>query len=211
MAALTDDSEIRYHVHPRYVWLLMVRPVLALLILLFVLDFAYIYLDGQKAMPRLFTFDILLLDVLIAILVLVPSCIWFWLGYMNFYYMVRKDELIVCKGIIQKRHNSIPYNKIRNVQRLQSPLERIFGLCTISIETAEVSLEFPDTSIPGMRNSRELPDIILNKTHAKQDEGKDLGDTMREILLQLKELNKRGQDHDDRELEHSGQRHPKPR
>lgn len=191
------DGEIQCHVHPRYIWLLMVGPVLVLLLILLVLNFAYG--DVQRIISWSFTSDTLLLSILSAIIILVPSYIWFWLGYMNFIYVIKKDELAIRKGIIRKRHNSIPYNKIRNVQRLQSFLERLFGLCTISIETADISLEFPDSSIPGMVNARELPEIILKKMHANRDADRDLGDTMRQILSQLKDLNKRDQRQEDRE------------
>lgn len=177
----------------------MVQPVLALLLILFVLNVAYLYPDMQKVMPWLFAFDILPLNILLAIIILVPSYIWILLEYRDFVYIIKKEELVIRKGVILKRHNSIPYNKIRNVQRLQSILERLFGLCTISIESADISLDFPDSVIPGMLNSKELPEIILRKTHADQDAETDLGDTMRKILSQLKDLNKRGQDKEDRE------------
>lgn len=171
--------------------LLMVGPVLVLLLILLVLNFTQVYQDVQKISPWPLAFEIMLLNVAFTVIILVPSYIWFWLGYMNFIYIIKKDELVIRKGILRRRNNSIPYNKIRNVQRLQSILERLFGLCTISIETAGISLEFPDSSIPGMVNSRDLPDIILRKTHATQDAESDLGDTMRQILLQLKDLNRR--------------------
>lgn len=187
------DGETRCHVHPRYIWLLMVGPVLAVLFLLLVLNIVYIFPDVQKITPWPSISTVLLLNLLIPVVILVPSYIWIWLGHETFIYVIKKDELVIRKGIIRKRHNSIPYNKIRNVQRLQSLLERLFGLCTISIETAGISLEFPDSSIPGMLNSRELPEIILKKTHVDHEAETNLGETMRQILSQLKDLNTRGQ------------------
>jgi len=193
-----ENNEIMYHVHPRHIWLKMVQPVLVLLLILFVLNIAFIYFDVQQMMSWPFAFAILLLNILATIIILVPSYIWIWLGHQNFVYIIGKDELVIRKGIILKRHNAIPYNKIRNVQRLQNILERMFGLCTISIETADISLEFPDSVIPGMLNSKELPEKILKKMHSNQDADTDLGNTMRQILSQLKELNERDQRKEDR-------------
>ncbi len=201
MASLCEekDGETQCHVHPRYIWLLMMGPVLVLLLILLVVNFAYAYPDAQRIIPWPFAFDIMLLDIILVIIILGSSYIWICLSYRNFVYIIKKDELAIRKGIILKRNNSIPYDKIRNVQRLQSLLERIFGLCTISIETSSTSLEFPDSVIPGIRNSRELPEIILKKMHATQDEEMDLGTTMRQILSQLKDLNKRDQRQEDRQ------------
>ena len=193
------DGEIQCHVHPTYIWLMMVQPVLILCAILLVLDVAYfIFADAQKVLPWQFPFGIVLSDMLIAIAIMVPSYIWIWLDYMNFVYIIRKDELVIRKGIIQKRHNSIPYNKIRNVQRLQSVIERLFNLCTISIETAGISTEFPDSSISGIRNSKELPEIILKKMHVDHEAETSLAETMRQILAQLKDLNRRDQREEDR-------------
>ena len=171
---------------------------MVLLLALFVLNFAYANQDVQRIMPGPFGLGMLLLDMLLAIVILVPSYAWFWLEHRNFVYIIKKDELVIRKGILRRRNNAIPYNKIRNVQRLQSILERLFGLCTISIETSEISQDFPDLVIPGMLNCRELPEIILNKMHTNQDVDTSLGDTMRQILSQLKDLNKRDQREEDR-------------
>ena len=192
------DGELQCHVHPRHIWLLMMGPVMALLFILFVLNFVYVYMGAQVLIPWPFGFDILLLDMLLPVIILVPSYAWIWLWHRNFVYIIKKDELVIRKGILLRRNNAIPYNKIRNVQRLQGILERLFGLCTISIETVGIPLEFPDSSIPGMLNCRELPEAILNKMHANQEADTSLGDTMRQILSQLKDLNKLGQRREDR-------------
>ena len=65
-----------------------------------------------------FAIDLLLFEVLLSILILVPSFLWIWLGYMNFVYTIKAEELVIRKGILRRRNNSIPYDKIRNVQRL---------------------------------------------------------------------------------------------
>ena len=192
------DGEIQCHVHPRYIWLLMTGPVLALLFILLVVNFIYTSPDMQRIIAWPFAFGMLLADILLPIIILVPTYLWFWLDHRNFVYIIKKDELVIRKGIIRKRNNAIPYNKIRNVQRLQSFLERLFGLCTISIETASISQDFPDSVIPGMLNTRDLPEAILRKMHANQDADTNLGDTMRQILSQLKDLNKRDQREEDR-------------
>jgi len=177
---------------------MMVRPVLILVLALLVLNVAYVFPEVRGIMPLPYTVDLFLLNILLTVVILLPSYIWAWLEYKNFVYIIKYEELVIRSGIFRKRHNSIPYNKIRNVQRLQNILERIFGLCTISVETAEISFSFPNSKIPGMLNSKELPDLILKKTHADQDADTNLGETMRQVLSQLKDLNRRDQREEDR-------------
>lgn len=178
------------HVHPRYIWMLMFKPILVLLLILIIINFVYTYTNAQNIITIPFVFNQWFITPLIIILILIPFYIWAWLKYITFIYIIKKDELTIRRGVIIKRHNSIPYDKIRNVQRIQSLLERIFGLCTISIETSLVTLEFPHVKIPGMLNSKELPELILKKTHVDQEAEVTLANTMREILSQLKKLNK---------------------
>ena len=166
---------------------------MVLLLVLFVLNFAYAYSGVQVIMPWPFGLDMLLLDMLLAIVILVPSYAWFWLEHRNFVYIIKKDELVIRKGILRRRNNAIPYNKIRNVQRLQSILDRAFGLCTVRIETAGTHTEFLDSTIPGMLNSKEFPELILKRMHVNQESETDISETMRQILAQLKELNERSQ------------------
>lgn len=182
------------HVHPRYIRQLMAGPAALLLLILFVLNFTQIYQNAQSILPWLFSFEILLLDVLFTIAILVPSYAWIWLKYRNFVYILKKNELVIRKGIIRRRNNAVPYDKIRNVQRTQSILERVFGLCTVSIETSNISLDFPDTAIHGVLNSRELPELILGKMHASQNVETDRGNTAHNVLSQPEDLNKREED-----------------
>ena len=202
---IEKDGEIQCHVHPRHVWQLMVGPALLLLLILFVMNFTQIYQDTQRVSAWQFNIGVLFLDVLFSVAILVPSYLWIWLDHRSFVYIIRKDELVIRKGIIRKRNSIISYDKIRNVQRRQSLLERIFGLCTISIETASISPEFPDAMIPGMLNTRELTEIILGKMHANEKAEANIGDTMRQILSQLKDLNRRDQRAEDSKLGNAGE------
>lgn len=199
MAPLCEekDGEIQCHVSPRYIWLMMVRPVVVLLLLLLAINYVYGYPDVQQSLPWPFNTGALVSSILIAAIILVPSFVWIWLMHKNFIYIIKTDELVIRKGVLRKRHSAIPYNKIRNVQRMQSVLEMLFGLCTIRIETSGISLAFPDSIIPGMLNAKELPEMILKKTHANQQADTDLHDTMRQILTQLKDLNERSQRQED--------------
>ena len=195
MATLCEvkDDETQCHVNPRYIWQQMVGPVLVFLLIAFALNYAYSQPDTSRLLPWPFTSNILTFTLVLAIIILVPSFAWIWLRYHSFVYILKKDELVIRKGVIRKRSNAIPYDKIRNVQRLQSILDRAFGLCTVRIETAGTHTEFLDSTIPGMLNSKEFPELILKRMHVNQESETDISETMRQILAQLKELNERSQ------------------
>ena len=176
----------------------MVGPVLVFLLLAFALNYLYAQPDTPRMLPWPFASNILTLTIALAIIILIPSIIWIWLRHQSFVYILKKDELVIRKGVIRKRSNAIPYDKIRNVQRLQSILDRAFGLCTVRIETAGTHTEFLDSTIPGMLNSKEFPELILKRMHVNAESETDIGETMRQILGQLKELNERSQREENR-------------
>jgi len=69
----------------------------------------------------------------IAILVLsVGGTILYW---MRFQYRVGADEIRIDSGVISRRHRSIPFDRIQDVDITQGPLARLFGLAEVKFET----------------------------------------------------------------------------
>lgn len=56
--------------------------------------------------------------------------------YLTLRYELRRDELIVDQGIVFKRHRTIPVQRIQNIDLIQNPLHRIFGVAEVRIESA---------------------------------------------------------------------------
>lgn len=58
------------------------------------------------------------------------------LAYKNLYYELAPTELGVYSGIISKKRTHVPYQKIQSVDLKATLIQRIFGLCTVVIDTA---------------------------------------------------------------------------
>ena len=65
-------------------------------------------------------------------------CVWMWIGpyYRSFAYRIDNDAVRMKYGVFWKQDTTVPYNKITNVDVTQGPLQRVYGLGTIHVQTA---------------------------------------------------------------------------
>ena len=114
-----------------------------------------------------------------------PVNTWFWIAniawlipalilipiYINsFEYSVRAEsgeasaEVYVKKGIITKTEKHVPFRTITNITSKTGPLDRLFGIGNVEIETAGfsgIAQEGPEEKIQGITFFEELRDFIL--------------------------------------------------
>ena len=68
-----------------------------------------------------------------AILLLgVGGTIFYW---ARFRYRVGEDEIRIDSGVLSRRHRSIPFDRIQDVDIVQGPLERLLGLAEVKFDT----------------------------------------------------------------------------
>jgi putative membrane protein len=58
------------------------------------------------------------------------------LAYKNLYYALGPEEFNLYSGILTKRRVHIPYQRIQSVNQRMTLLQRVFGVCTLHIDTA---------------------------------------------------------------------------
>ena len=69
----------------------------------------------------------------IAILAIgVVGTIFYW---TRFQFRVGQDEIRIDSGVISRRHRSIPFDRIQDVDIVQGPLARVLGLAEVKFET----------------------------------------------------------------------------
>jgi putative membrane protein len=69
----------------------------------------------------------------IAILVLgIGGTILYW---SRFQFRVGQDEIRIDSGVLSRRHRSIPFDRIQDVDIIQGPLARLLGLAEVKFET----------------------------------------------------------------------------
>lgn len=61
------------------------------------------------------------------------------LSYQNYRYQLQDDQIVIERGIIWKRHVSIPYSRVQNLDIIRGPIARWLGLADIQIQTAGIS------------------------------------------------------------------------
>lgn len=116
-----------------------------------------------------FNYALILTASLFTPLFLTVSYVAFWTPkyYSSVKYTLTEDEIIVERGVYWKTKSFVPYNRITNVEIVQGPLSRHFGLGTIKIQTAGFSAGSSGTKtaeavIQNIKNFEELKDKIMN-------------------------------------------------
>jgi membrane protein YdbS with pleckstrin-like domain len=76
---------------------------------------------------------------LINLIWLIPSLAIIPSYYRSLRYEIRRDEVIVKAGVITKSVKHVPFRTVTNLKTKQDPLDRLFGLGTLNIQTAGMS------------------------------------------------------------------------
>ena len=126
---------------------------------------------------------------------LVVGFVAFWIRryYSSISYLFTEDEIIAERGVWWKRKSVVPYNRITNIDVIQGPLSRRFGLGTVRVQTAGYSGtggagRVAELSILGVKNFEEVRDFITSlvkgiKPVAVEAEVKPI--TLRDLILQI--------------------------
>ena len=89
------------------------------------------------------------------------------LGYDEVYYKLGrytlgKDELIVESGVFIRRRARIPFSRIQDVTRTQGPIERMYGVSTLLVQTAGFSGQMgPEGKLRGITDPDAMAETIM--------------------------------------------------
>lgn len=131
-------AELTYHVHNSYIWLESIRLAVILLFVLIVSSIGSVIsfvADGE--VDGVFAGGLMFLGLGFFFLVVIGICFLSqWLSYKHLYYSLGPDEFSLYKGIFNKQRIHVPYARIQSVDKRAQLLQRIFGVCSINIDTA---------------------------------------------------------------------------
>lgn len=127
----------RHRVHHSYIWLGSLRTagVIAAALIVSVLSSMLEDLFGDGERPGLFLVGI----IIVAIVVIVSGALAFlyqWWSYRHLWYEISDEEFSLYSGIFNKKRVHVPYQRVQSVDQHASLLQRVFGVCTMSIDTA---------------------------------------------------------------------------
>ena len=136
---VTFETGRHYQVHKSYVYVAPLVAVVAAIFLTLVngargwIDLAMAVRNGDINMSPLLIlgFAVLGVVVLVGIFVLL-----YWLAWRNMSYVFDEREFSFYSGIITKRRVHVPYARVQSVNHRASIIQRIFGVCTVVIDSA---------------------------------------------------------------------------
>jgi len=123
---------------------------------------AFLFLPSNRA---LVITAVLLSPVLVFVLF---TAFWISKYYSSIRYAFANNEVVIERGVYWKRKSFVPYNRITNIDIVQGPLARHFGLGTVRVQTAGYSAGGGGTThvaeavILNVKNFEEIKDTIMN-------------------------------------------------
>lgn len=71
----------------------------------------------------------------VAALVAVVVFLLIWLAWWRFRYGIGARDLVIEQGLLHRTRRSIPFDRIQDIDIERGPLQRLFGLATVRVET----------------------------------------------------------------------------
>ncbi|MCK4404280.1 MAG: PH domain-containing protein [candidate division Zixibacteria bacterium] len=150
-----------------------------------------IILQIVKQHPR-HLYDIWSLVIAILGLVLVILIQLYLLAYIKtLRYELSSDDLRLESGVFWKRKKVIPFHKITNLNTLQGPFERRFGLGHLNIQTAGHGANTsPEGKLVGLENFDTIKEEVMQKLRLVKSEATTTEDrpterTQQELLKEM--------------------------
>ena len=163
--------------HPKAVWMFYVLPFLATLLILVLIDLVALLCvavvsSSSEALSvagiylSLFTFP-------------AAALIAYWcakLEHRNFQFAVTDTHVRIEQGVIWKRHEVIPYDRIQHVDVRRGALARLIGLSEVFIQTAGATHHLgraTEGELPGVEKAtaEKLRDRIMENCRGHRGQG----------------------------------------
>lgn len=157
---IDDDGELT-RLHPNYTHALRVQTVLtAIPFLIGSLVAEAAIRDAALLPPGMISGPVLLIAVLLVIRV--PSR-----RYQARGYQISTDRLRVVRGLLFHSDTMVPFGRVQHIDVNQGPLERFFGLATLTVHTA--GNHNASVTLPGLGEdlAREMREAI--RAHIRRE------------------------------------------
>lgn len=130
----------RHHVHHSYIWLGSIQAGAAMFFVVLVSGFSGFVgalADGETIGDDLPLLMLVIGAIVLGLVLIIGLVALFqWLSYKHLYYIIGPEEFNLYSGIFNKKRVHVPYQRIQSAACSASLLQRVFGVCTVSIDTA---------------------------------------------------------------------------
>ena len=136
------DNTAHHRVHHSYIWLGGIRAVPIMLIAFIFGTFPLLYEEEiYEVIPPFLAsalgIGLVIILAFIATMIIYALIVLFnAIGYQFLWYEVGAEEFTLCSGVISKRRVHVPYQRIQSIDQSANLVQRIFGICDLSIDTA---------------------------------------------------------------------------
>lgn len=129
------------HVHHSYIWLGSLRAIGTLVVMSAVASLGAIVEvlagaasgdAGASASALVGTLSVAGIFLTIAVCVVVYQIV----SYRHIYYSLGAEDFNFYQGVLNKKRVHIPYQRVQSVDERATFVQRVFGICTVSIDTA---------------------------------------------------------------------------
>ena len=69
------------------------------------------------------------------------------LNYYQFTIIQENDQIVLTRGLLEKKKVTIPLGRVQGVRIVENPLRQLFGYCTVIVESAGGSIDDQDKKI----------------------------------------------------------------
>jgi membrane protein YdbS with pleckstrin-like domain len=135
--------------------------------------------------------------LLVLFITLLPVLIYQSAFFKTLEYTIDNDGIRLKKGVFWRRRTTVPYSKITNIDITQGPVERLYKISLLHIQTAGSSgaqITQAELIIYGIRDCEALKDIIMSRIDkpipTPQAEPQHEQDTLKAILTELSAIRK---------------------
>lgn len=126
---------------------------------IFGLSILIVYLDNDLQVDLIYWY------IMAAIFptILVGWIIFNVLYYKSIKYNIEEHEIVIHRGVIQKKVKVVPFQSITNITISRDPIDRIFYIGSVKIQTAGYSGEkTPELKIEGIANYNDIYNKIMS-------------------------------------------------
>lgn len=135
----------------------LLLATLALIVVIWAACCAWMFVDS------IFTIIIVIGLAVLGVCV-VFACIWAPLYYKSVVYHLNDTEMTWKRGVFFRKTGIVPYNRITNVDIVQGPVMRLFGISHLKIETAGggASKSSAEIQLEGISDPEPLRQLIMD-------------------------------------------------
>ena len=170
---------IKHRLNASYIWLGAIRVLPYILIAFFVSAGDEIFELATDSRLTGYGFIVGIIIIITLVVAMGIAMLIRFISYKYIWYEYTNDEFSYFSGIFSKKRVHIPYTRIQSVNQRASLLQRVVGVCTVSIETAG-GAENKAVMLPYIEKSAAeslRKELFARKQHAQMKAAGVPGDT----------------------------------